>query len=171
MRKRSTHLLGRAKAEHTAALSPAPGHSAIIFTGPLAKAHATRARCAACEDARFVRLGRRRRRCSCPSDRDPARVRAAVPTATARPGQPAAANPTQLSVRQRKGRRAGAPSRILASCRPAGHGLCPGRLVCNNKSGERSVGRGDHPCCYPASCVDLWLARKGNGEIFQISAT
>ena len=23
----------------------------------------------------------------------------------------------------------------------------------------------------PASCVDLWLARKGNGEIFQISAT
>jgi len=67
MRKRSTHLLGRAKAEHTAALSPAPGHSAIIFTGPLAKAHAARDERApaACEDARFVRLGRRRRRCSC----------------------------------------------------------------------------------------------------------
>jgi hypothetical protein len=137
MRKRSTHLLGRAKAGHTTALSRARG--SIVIHWPTSKSTRDRTNVHAAaytrQYARFVRLGRRRRRCSCPSDRDPALVRAAVLTVTARPG--------------RAGTACAGESRTAHHSYQdvAGHGLCPGRLVCSNKSGEQSVVRVDHPCC------------------------
>ena len=163
MRKRSTHLLGRAKAEHTAALSPAPGHSAIIFTGPLAKAHATRrTRSAHAPCARVRQIRSSRARAQAPPVLLPQRSRSGSCTSRGADSDGTAGTACggeSRTAQQRpteKGQTGGGPVANICTL-PAGRPRplsSPGRVLCN-KSGERSVlVRVGHPCCYSAICVD-----------------
>ena len=154
------------KADHTTALMSPSCPVAIqpsSFTGPLAKAHATRrTRSAHAPCARVRQIRSSRARAQAPPVLLPQRSRSGSCTSRGADGDGTAGTACggeSRTAQQRpteKGQTGGGPVANICTL-PAGRPRplsSPGRVLCN-KSGERSVlVRVGHPCCYSAICVD-----------------